>query len=93
MTTKTLAAAALGLVAAGSLALSTSTASAGYKPYHYGLPLVAAATIAAATGAYAYGPRHQVCDPIYKNKKVWTGYGWQWQPVYVGQSCRWVYGY
>ncbi len=60
----------------------------GYGGYYYGdyWPYAAAGALAfAAAGPYYYG-----YDDCYRTQRVWTPYGWRWQPVYV---CDYHYPY
>lgn len=83
MFTKTLiASATAALIAAGSLGISTSSASAhGYNIHLSG-------------GYYVtkviYVPKH-VCKPIYKEVSWHDYYGWHSKTIKVGEKCKTIY--
>jgi len=110
MFTKTVAAAALAsIVAIGTLAASTATASAGYWG-NYGNSYAYPATPGypsyqggywGGNNWYFYHPRayaqpavQQVCKPVYKTVQVYKPYyGWVWATVYAGQQCYYQQAY
>jgi hypothetical protein len=88
---------ALVTVAAATLAVSSfatvETASAqpwGWGAAGFGAGLLVGTAVAGAYAQPVYG--HQVCDPVFRTKKVWNKYTYSYQyiQVRVGSNCYWV---
>jgi hypothetical protein len=86
--TTLIAAVAAAFLGLGTLAATTSTASAGYA---YSSGYVGGNGWYFGWGhkpRYYKPPVHRVCKPIYKKIKYWQHWrGWVWKTVYAGQKC------
>ena len=89
MMKKTLiATATAGLIAAGAMVGTTSTASA--AGVYFGGP-----GWTVGIGGPGFGPQrpHQVCEPAFKPVRWWDRYGRPHiRQVVVRQDCHWTYG-
>ena len=89
MMKKTLiATATAGLIAAGAMVGTTSTASA--AGVYFGGP-----GWSVGIGGPGFGPQrpHQVCQPVFKSVRWWDRYGRPHiRQVVVRQECHWAFG-
>ena len=90
-----IATAAAAFLATGSLALTTSTASATYYGGGYG---GYGSSVYIGGNGWQFGwshtphyvkpPVRKVCKNVYKKVKRWTPYyGWVWTVAYAGRKC------